>query len=161
MKNSNQKIKVYLEKGSRNNIEYFVEEISDKLRINETYFGNLLTGMDALFLILTENQNNSTVYISYNTDYQEVKINIDGVSRETEAEILKSQEKAKENTSSIMFTLLNVTESVLIEDQRLTLVFDIGAMNRVEYQRRKQALEKYFNGEKTGKSIKSNDHFYL
>ena len=161
MKNSNQTIEVRLKQENRNDIECFVEDISDKLRINETYFGNLLTGMEALFSILTENQHNSIVSISYTTDYQVVKINIDGVSRETEAQIIESQKKEKEEISIIMFTLLNVTESVLLNDERLTLVFDIGAMNRVEYQRRKLALEKYFSGEKTGKSIKSNDHFYL
>ncbi len=161
MKNSNLKHEVLIGNESQHYFEYFVEEISNKLYINEIYFGNLSTGMDALLSLLTKYQEDNIVCLSYNTDYQSVNIFIDGVSRET-AEVIDSASGEIDNPqANDLFMLLNVTESVAFENGRLTLVFDIGAMSKQVYEKRRQSLFSYFNGEKTGKLKKSNDHFYL
>lgn len=161
MKNTNHKIKIDLQKGSRYSIEYFVEEVSDKLHINNTYFGNLLAGMSSIISLVSEYQKDNTVYISYHTDYQTVNILVEGVSRETEENIKKLPANTDEVSSQEMFTLFNVTEFLEIENGKITLVFDIGALNRLEYDRRKHALETYFSGTREEKSKKSNDPFYL
>ena len=159
MKNNNHKIN--LQKGSGHRIEYFVEEVSDKLHINNTYFGNLLAGMNAMISIVSEYQKDTPVYISYRTDYQIVSVSVTGVSRETEKNIKKLMADKGNETSLDMFTLFNVTESFQVENGIVTLVFDIGALNRLEYDRRKHALETYFSGTREEKSKKSNDPFYL
>ena len=161
MKNTNHKIKIDLQKGSRHSIEYFVEEVSDKLHINNTYFGNLLAGMNAVISIVSENQQDKPIVISYSTDYQIVNILVEDVSRETEKNIKKLIAGKDDENSQDMFTLFNVTESLEVDNGKITMVFDIGAMNRLEYDRRKHALETYFSGKLEEKSKKSNDPFYL
>ncbi len=161
MKNINLKHEVLIGNESQHYFECFVEEISNKLYINEIYFGNLSTGMDALLSLLTKYQQDNTVYMSYNTDYLTVSIFIDGVSRETAKVIDIAADEMDNPQANSLFTLLNVTESVSFENGRLTLVFDIGAMSKRVYEDRRKRLFDYFNGEKTGKLKKSNDHFYL
>ncbi|RLD90819.1 MAG: hypothetical protein DRJ09_02990 [Bacteroidetes bacterium] len=154
-------MKINLRQDNRHSIEYFVEEVSNKLHINETYFGNLLTSMEVLLSILTENQRDSIIEISYNTDYQTVTIIIVGVSRETEINMKRLMGDKKDNASWDMFTLFNLSESFEVDAGKLFVVFDIGALNRLEYKRRKRILQTYFSSEKAEKPIKSNDQFYL
>jgi len=161
MKNYSRKFELLIGEQTRNMMEYFIEEVTDKLYINDTYFGNLIAATDVIVSLLIENQIDGTVTLSYITDYQSVSLYFEGVSRETQKWIKDLISKKDKVTSGLAFTLVNVTDKIFFDEDNLVLVFNIAAMNKIIYDKRKTALKRYFQGETKDKSIKSNDHFYL
>jgi len=132
-------------------IEQFIEDVCDKLMINETYFGNLISSINGLFSLLIDYQPNTRLTISYNTDYQYITVVFKGVSRET-SELLKTQPANfnKDNVANIL-TVQNLTEDILVDNNKLSFVFDIEAMSSDVYNRRKTILIDYFQGNKIHK----------
>ena len=161
MKNVKAVFEVQMISEGRRKMEYFIDDISEKLHISDIYFGNLSAGMGAVISLLLENQHESKVELSYRTDYQTVTINIKGVSRETLSLIEQANHHSDEKFPNELFTLFNVTESVNTNNDALSLVFNIGAISDLVSKKRKKALLNYFEGKKQDKPIKSNDHFYL
>jgi hypothetical protein len=148
-------IELKIEKSSQTIIEKFIEEVSDKLMINETYFGNLLLGINGMFSLMLENQPNTQVEIGYTTDYQYINIIFTGVSRETTTLFNKLPDEISENEN--LFTVVNLTDKITTEENRLVLVFYIGAMNHKIYDYRRSILNKYFFGQTSIKPHKSYD----
>lgn len=158
MINLNNKISIDVNETAQRIIEQFVEDISDKLMINETYFGNLISVINGVFSLLIEYQPDTSVTISYYTDYQYITFVFTGVSRET-SELLQTQ-PANLNIDNVatILTVHNLTEDIIVDDNRLSFVFDIEAMNSDMYNRRKALLIEYFQGNKFKNTIKSHDH---
>jgi len=138
-------------------IEQYIDNVCDKLLINEVYYGNLLTGINILFSLLNEKQYNTRVTIGYKTDYHRINVEFTGVSRETM--MLIDQNAANVDDNDRLVILYNLTEDVMVNDGKISLVFNIGAMNYGIYQMRKKLLNDYFNGLFTVKSIPSHDNF--
>ena len=158
MINLNNIISIDVNETAQRIIEQFVEDISDKLIINETYFGNIISVINGMFSLLIEYQRDTPVTISYYTDYQCITFVFTGVSRET-SELLQTQPANlnKDNVATIL-TVQNLTEDVLVDDNKVSFVFDIEAMNSDLYSRRKGFLIDYFQGNKIQNTIKSHDH---
>jgi len=152
-------VSINVDEGGKLIIEKFAEEISDKLMINETYFGNLISVLSDLFLLLLENQLNTDIRISYSTDYQSIRIIITGVSRETSLLINSLTDNIDKDIEAKLFTIHNLTDDILMEDNKLTLTFNVEAINRDVYNERKKLLLDYFQGNKFEKIINSHDQF--
>jgi len=158
MTNLSNIISINVDEAGQRIIEQFVEDISDKLMINETYFGNIISAINGLFSLLLEYQPNTPATISYHTDYQNITFVFKGVSRET-SELLKTLpgNLNKDNSATIL-TVQNLTEDILVDNGTLSFIFDIEAMNSDVYNRRKAFLIDYFQGNKIQNTIKSHDH---
>ena len=144
-----------IEKNSQAEIEKFVEEVSDKLMINETYFGNLLLGLNGVMDVMLENQPDTTIKLSYYTDYQQISFVFNDVSHET-INTLKAVPEDLSNNEAL-FMINNLTDKIEFGENDLTLVFDIGAMSHDIYNLRQRLLNKYFQGKTAYKSIQSHD----
>ena len=158
MANLNNIVSINVEETGQRIIEQFVEDICDKLMINETYFGNLISAINGLFSLFVEYQPNTMLSISYYTDYQNITFVFKGVSRET-SELLKMppDNLIKENSATIL-TVQNLTEDILVDENKLSIIFNIEAVNNDVYDRRKGLLIDYFQGSKIQNTINSHDH---
>ena len=157
MTNLNNSIAFKVNPSNQHIVEQYVEDICDKLIINETYFGNLLSGVNEVFLLMIENQLNTSVIIDYSTDYQYITISFIGVSRETINSF--NDNPTNLNQSDFMILVNNLTEKIIIEPEKLSLVFSIGALNDKVYQFRKNKLDNYFRRFNVTKAIGSHDQF--
>ncbi len=141
----------------QHNIEQYIESVCDKLLINKSYYGNLLTGINVLFSLLIEKQPNTRVSIGYITDYHNINVVITQVSRETVQ--FFNMELAGNLPSDNLIILQNLTEEILAEEDKISLTFTIGAINDQISQFRKKLLNDYFSGFVFKKTIQSHDHF--
>jgi len=141
----------------QHNIEQYIENICDKLLINESYYGNLLTGINVLFSLLIDLQHNTRVSIGYKTDYHIINIVFTQVSRETVQ--FFNKKLAGNLPSDNLIILQNLTEDILAEEDKISLTFTIGAINDQISQFRKKLLNDYFCGFVSEKTIQSHDHF--
>jgi len=141
----------------QHNIEQYIENVCDKLLINESYYGNLLTGINILFSLLIEIQPNTRVIIGYKTDYHNINVEFTQVSRETVQ--FFNKELAGNLPSDNLIILQNLTEEIMMEENKIALTFTIGAINDQISQFRKKLLNDYFGGFVSEKTIQSHDHF--
>ncbi len=151
----NNNTELIIDKTNQTLIEKFVENVSDKLMINETYFGNLLLGLNGMFTLMLEYQPNTTVNISYTTDYQQISFVFNDVSHET-LEIIKNLPNDLSDHESL-FMVTNLTDRIEFGENAIALVFNIGAMNHNIYTLRQKLLNKYFLGQESYKSVQSHD----
>lgn len=157
MTTQNNSVTIKVEPSGQYYIEQYIDNVCDKLHINEVYYGNLLTGINVLFSLLIESQVNTHVTIGYKTDYHNINVEFKGVSRET-VELI-DQKAANVDGDDQLVILNNLTEDVMVNEDKISLVFNIGAMNYKIYQVRKKLLNDYFNGLFSLKSIPSHDNF--
>ncbi len=157
MTTKNNRVTIKVEPSGQYYIEQYIDNVCDKLQINEVYYGNLLTGINILFSLLIETQFNTHVTIGYKTDYHKINVEFTGVSRET-MELIKQKADNVDGDDQLII-LYNLTEDVIVNDGKVSLVFNIGAMNYEIYQVRKKLLNDYFNGLFSLKSIPSHDNF--
>lgn len=157
MTNLNNIISIDVNESAQRKLEQFVENICDKLMINETYFGNLISVMNSLVSLLIEYQPHTDITISYNTDYQDVTVVFTGVSRETSGLLKIQPVNLNNDIVTNIFTIQSLTKDILIDNNKLSFVFDIEAMSSDIYNRRKGFLIDYFQGNKIQNTVNSHD----
>jgi len=153
MINPTKPLKLKCEKSEIYFIEQFVEDISNKLYINETYFGNILTSLTLLFNYLIENQRSEIIYIDYFTDYKSVKLTLSDINETIIKSLLQKIELPDtdtDETQKSIFLIQSLTDNLspFEYENKLTLVYDISAVHDKVYNSRKQLLENYFKNEK-------------
>ena len=156
-----QTIEVSIKPQSLRIIEKFVDNLCDKLLINETYYGNILMGMTETFELCLSTKKNKTLRISYTTDYQKVTIILQPIEDKI-LTLLKENPKLEDIGENEMlkqsFLINSLTEKIEFpDDDELRLVFDISAMlNKISKIRRKK-LDDYFEQTLTKSLKKKND----
>jgi len=155
----NNAVELIVDKSNQYIIEQFVEEVSDKLMINDTYFGNLISGLNDFYSLLIDIQPNTSIRLAYITDYQSISFLFYGVSRETASLFENTTENGLDKIDDSVFIISNLTESIEVSEDGVVLTFDIGAMNRKIYDYRKTILSEYLKGQRISKSIESHDKF--
>ena len=139
-------------------IEQFVEDISNNLFINESYFGNILTSLTLLFNYIIENDDCQSIEIHYNTNYKTVKIKLSGFKRSLINDLLGRLEiidtSSSEDAKNI-FLIQNLTDGISYsaDFNELSLVYDISALHDKVYNARKDFLEYYFHKEKNRETV--------
>jgi hypothetical protein len=155
----NNAVELIVDKSNQYIIEQFVEEVSDKLMINDTYFGNLISGLNDFYSLLIDIQPDTSIKVAYITDYQSISFLFYGVSRETASLFENTTENSLDKIDDSVFIISNLTESIEVSQDGVVLTFDIGAMNRKIYDYRKTILSEYLKGQRISKSIESHDKF--
>jgi hypothetical protein len=155
----NNAVELIVDKSNQYIIEQFVEEVSDKLMINDTYFGNLISGLNDFYSLLIDIQPDTSIRVAYITDYQSISFLFYGVSRETASLFENTTENSLDKIDDSVFIISNLTESIEVSQDGVVLTFDIGAMNRKIYDYRKTILSEYLKGQRISKSIESHDKF--
>ena len=75
MMNNYQSVSIKLQPESIRSIESFVDTICDQLFINDTYYGNILMSLTELFnYLLSDDNDNDTMNITYHSDYKTIAI---------------------------------------------------------------------------------------
>ena len=155
-----QTIEVSIKPQSLRIIEKFVDNLCDKLLINETYYGNILMGMTETFELCL-NSKKKALKISYKTDYQTVTIILQPIDNKV-LTLLKENPKLEDIEENKMlrqsFLINSLTESIeVIDDNELRLVFDISAMHNKVSKFRQKKLDDYFEQRLTKSLKKKND----
>lgn len=128
-------------------IELYMDSLCENLFINETYYGNLIISLNALNEWLFELGQKSFIKLSSNTDHKHLSIVVEGLENQVYTNIL---EVKCLNNNDITLELLNqLCDSVLIENNKIVLDFEIGALHNSIYRSRVNLLRKYFKKEKT------------
>lgn len=150
-----------LEPQSIHEIERFTDLICDQLYINETYYGNILMSLTNLFELCRLYNSEKQISISYNTDYQTVRLAIQPVDSQIIEGLGKdfNIEKDYENEAALkLFLLRSLTDNVDVrEDNIIELVFDISAMHNTVYDHRRKQLDAYFKKQESSVFKKEND----
>lgn len=141
-------------------LERFVEYVCDQLFMNDTYSGNLLIALSEFLSLNQIITKKGKVNLSYSTDFQKIKINFQPIENQV-ITILQSEVTIDETLSdsakrSIYLLHTLVDEMAMINDNTITLSFDISAIHNKIYMQRSHALNAYFNQAKV-KIVKRND----
>ena len=155
----NNAVELIVDKSNQYIIEQFVEDVSDKLMINDTYFGNLISGLNDFYSLLVDFQPGTSINLAYITDYQSISFLFHGVSRETASLFENTSANNLDKIDDSVFIISNLTENIEVSKDGVVLTFDIGAMNRKIYDYRKKILSEYLKGQHISKSIESHDKF--
>lgn len=156
MVNNNQSITIQLSKQNIRQIESLVDSICDQLFVNDTYYGNILVSVSELFNLLCENNEGSSISITYFSDYKNMTIAFQPIdtqlinlfSSEVDLENLDNQEN---NTT--IFLIKSLVDKFNCNDDSINLKFDISALHNDIYNKRKSILKEYFNISKVQEKV--------
>ena len=143
-------VKILCKPSEEHVIEQLVEDISNNLFINEVYYGNILTSLSLLFDYVVENQFCKQIFIHYNTDYKIVKLVVSGIEQDVIMNIVRKKEITETEISEDIkniFLIQSLTDDIFysLENEEITLVYDISAVHDKVYNERKEFLERYFH----------------
>lgn len=142
-------------------IEHFAELICDQLFINETYYGNILMSLTEFFNLLIHNKQKGSVKATYNTDYQEIRI----IFQPIDSELVKQFEQeisldsiTEDYPEKSVYLISKLTDAIeIIDNDSISLTFDISALHNEVYEHRKSHLHSYFHDKKDQKKVKEKD----
>lgn len=158
---NNQSIAIDLVSENIREIELFVDTVCDQLFINDTYYGNILMSVTELFNYLVANNQNDSINITYNSDYENINISFQPVdnqsiarlSGEVDFEKLMHQEDDKN-----LFLIHSLVDNInLVDENTLSLEFDISALHNEIYQKRSLLLKEYFSKQSVTEKVKNHN----
>lgn len=158
---NDQFLTVKLVPGEIRKIEQFVDDISDQLFINDTYYGNILMTLTELFQALCEKSPGETLKITYNTDYKIIKM----TAQPIDSEIINVIETDIdiENVldgpySKNVYLIKSLVDQYEVSGDAVILNFDISALHNEIYKKRADQLQSYLENKEVKKKEKSSDN---
>jgi hypothetical protein len=149
MVTNDQSIEVPLEPQSTHEIEQFVETICDQLAINDIYYGNILISITTLFEELLREPVSESLRITYSTDHQVVRLNVQPVGHQLIKFLELWQEesgKGEKNLDKLTFLLHTLVDHIWFEGKdAITLEYDISALHNRVWEQRQSQIHAYFN----------------
>lgn len=149
MVKNNQSIILNTESGSLCEIEKFIDDACDQLFINETYYGNILVSLTEFFNLLhNSSDSNKDLTITYNSDYSKIYFTLTPISEDISLRLLApiTIDKISDNETDKNFFLISNTVDNITSNSINTLIFeyDISALHKKIYEKRKKLLLDYF-----------------
>lgn len=144
----NQTLEYNLNESEIRKIEYLVDEVCEKYRLNETYFGNILMSLiniislvdkdklsDQKLRIQVEKENNLLIFnISNNgIDYNYKKMLTD-----------ENFDLSEEKEIETLFLIRSLCDQIELKEDTIRLIFDLGRVLEPTLMERKKEFEKYY-----------------
>ncbi len=141
-------------------LEKYVDNLSEQVFLNDSYYGNILTVLTELFSLLCEEMDGSLLKYDYYTDFKNITINIqtpDNQRLTTYLRTKKLNDLEESVTSKRAFLVNTLADQIEISDEKgLLLTFDISAVHNLVAEERTTLLRAYFEG--ALKKAMSNRH---
>ena len=128
---------------AQRSIEAYTEKICDNLFINDTYFGNILMCLTELNELFIENEIDGEVELSYETDFTNLAISAEPIEEEENKR--HKIDKVLINSNEHYQLIETLSDDIKIEEDGITLGFNIGALHKSIYESRLKHLKVYFN----------------
>ena len=162
MLSNDQAFEVRLEPQSIKEIERFTDIVCDSLYINDTYYGNILMVLTNAFEMCLESSVSESIILSYSTDYQIVTISIKPVEDEVISRFIKAVDLDSTNDDDLLrkiFLIQSLSDDTSVEEDSISVKFDISAMHNAIYNERMKHLTSYLTRPEKKVSQKENDKF--
>ncbi len=157
---NNQSITIDLKPDNIRDIELFVDTVCDQLFINDTYYGNILMSVTELFNYLVENNQKESINITYNSNYENINISFHSVDNQLVAYLSEDVDFDKlihQDSNKNLFLIRSLVDKIHnVNEDTISLEFDISALHNKIYQKRYTLLKNYFS--KHSVKEKVNNH---
>ncbi len=161
MVNNDQSVSIDLIPECIRDIEQFVDTVCDQLFINDTYYGNILMSVSELFNYLIENNESNTINITYNSDYKSINIAFQPVDNQLVNKISNKigfDHVLENDENKDLFLIHSLVDNInLIDEQTLSLEFDISALHNEIYKQRSALLKIYFSKKSVEEKVSNHN----
>lgn len=128
---------------AQQNMEAYTETICENIMINNTYYGNILMCLTELNELLMESDISSEVKFSYKTDFSDLEIHALYLDKQ---EYKRHKMDSNQIISNKHYKLIEtLSDGISIEENGITLNFNISALHNSIYESRLKYLKKYFS----------------
>jgi len=135
-------------------LEFLVDEICDKYRLNDTYFGNILMALMSAVNLIEESDKelegaNLIIDVSkernlliFDIKSEQIALNFIAQFEKNDNELIEDKEM------EALFLIKALCDKVNISDEAIQLIFDLGRVLEPALLKRKEEFEKYYNGKR-------------
>ncbi len=130
-------------------LENFVEELSDSLQLEHTYYGNIMTSLSLLHELAHDNDEGNSLAVAFEVSHEGLLFNV--VIETSEKSIMDLNESAR-------LLLERLTDSMKVDEEKkqFSLFFDTKSVFSLMAKNRAEHLKSYLKGT-TEKITKHND----
>ncbi len=157
---NNQSITIDLKSDKIRDIELFVDKVCDQLFINDTYYGNILMSVSELFNYLVDNNQNESINITYNSNYESISISFHPIDNQSITDLsgdVDFEQLMHQDANKNIFLIRSLVDKIHhVNEGTISLEFDISALHNEIYQKRSQLLKNYFSKQSVKEKV--NNH---